>query len=146
MFLQSPVQRVSPQGVRYPLGVPFASYRTAVGAALGSWVLGMLTTQDVMSTVVAAVRDLRSLGPPNHCWQKTAVHELLVDVMVSPVAVLFLGQGPDLASCWMRCGTGEGFNSTALCWRGLIGLFLPHVYHFRPMRIDHFAYPCVLLE
>ncbi|CDI85587.1 hypothetical protein, conserved [Eimeria praecox] len=80
VFLQSPVQKVSPQGVRYPLGVPFASYRTAVGAAFASWALGMLTTQDVMSLIVAAIRDLRSLGPPNHCWQRTVVHEMLVDV------------------------------------------------------------------
>lgn len=87
MFLQSPLQRVSPHGVRYPLGVPFASYRTAVGAAFASWALGMLTTQDVMSLIVAAVRDLRSLGPPNHCWQRTVVHEMLVDVLVSELSI-----------------------------------------------------------
>ncbi|CDJ46068.1 hypothetical protein, conserved [Eimeria brunetti] len=83
VFLQSPLQQVSPQGVRYPLGVPFASYRTSVGAAFASWALGMLTTQDVMSLIVAAVRDLRSLGPPNHCWQRTVVHEMLVDVLAA---------------------------------------------------------------
>lgn len=82
VFLQAPLQRLSQQGVRYPMGVPFASYRSTVGAALASWTLGMITTQDVLSLVVAAVRDLRSLGPATHCWQRTLVQEMLLDVLV----------------------------------------------------------------
>lgn len=82
MFLERPFsEREISSGVS-SFGVPFAAYRTAVGAALASWELGMVTSQDLVSLVVSAVRDLRSLGPPTHCLQKPVVADLLSDVEV----------------------------------------------------------------
>lgn len=81
--LASPLLGFGTQTSRSPLGVPFASYRSVVGAGLASWVLGMTTAQDLLSLITAAVRDLRSLGPPTHCWQRSVVTEMLADVVVS---------------------------------------------------------------
>lgn len=82
ILLQAPQQGITSQGVRYPLGVPFASYRSTVGAGLASWALGMMPVQDLVSLVVASVRDFRSLGPPTHCWQRPVVQQLLFDILV----------------------------------------------------------------
>ncbi|XP_026191980.1 uncharacterized protein LOC34620823 [Cyclospora cayetanensis] len=83
LSLRALVHGVTSHGTIYPAGVPFGSYRTVVGAGLAAWTLGIITTQDVLSLVVATVRDFRSLGPPIHCWQRTLVLDMLVDVLVS---------------------------------------------------------------
>ena len=93
--LASPLLGFGTQTSRSPLGVPFASYRTVVGAGLASWVLGMTTTQDLLSLITAAVRDLRSLGPPTHCWQRSVVNEMLADVVVS--ACFLVSEAPSSA-------------------------------------------------
>lgn len=87
--LRTPLQGFFSQNSRQPLGIPFASYRSTVGAALASWALGMTPTQDLVSLVAAAVRDLRSLGPPTHCWQRNVVQEMLADVAVRCVTRIF---------------------------------------------------------
>ncbi|KAL8450487.1 hypothetical protein Emag_003177 [Eimeria magna] len=94
--LQTPLQGVSHRGVRFPLGTPFASYRTVVGAGLASWALGMLTAQDMVSLVIAAVRDLRSIGPSFHCWQQPVVQDLLADVVSVEHYLGALGERVDL--------------------------------------------------
>ncbi|KAL8272494.1 hypothetical protein Esti_003617 [Eimeria stiedai] len=96
VLVQTPLQGVSHRGVRYPLGIPFASYRTVVSAALASWALGMLTAQDLVSLVIAAVRDLRSIGPPFHCWQRPVVQDLLADVVSVEHYLGSLGERVDL--------------------------------------------------
>ncbi|OEH77039.1 hypothetical protein cyc_04272 [Cyclospora cayetanensis] len=96
LSLRALVHGVTSHGTIYPAGVPFGSYRTVVGAGLAAWTLGIITTQDVLSLVVATVRDFRSLGPPIHCWQRTLVLDMLVDVLSVEYYVGALGSRTDL--------------------------------------------------
>ncbi|PHJ25853.1 transmembrane protein [Cystoisospora suis] len=75
--------RTQPSG--RDLGVPFIPYRGALGAGISAFILEMITLQDLINLAIAAVRDYRSLGPPESCAQRDTLDEILSDLRLMKI-------------------------------------------------------------